>query len=376
MERFGKELLFCLLFFSFACCNNKQNHTYDNNESEVSIPNDTVYYAKGFHIETHAGYTLVKIRNPLNKSMFRKYILVPRSKTFNKIYNNGILIRTPLKRVVCFSSVMCEVFDILGILNTLIGVTDQQYIELPAINNKIVSGLIYNVGSFNKPDIEKLFFIKSEGIFIDYFSSANLFGKLNIPVICCLNYIESHPLGQAEWIRFIGLFFDKRATADSLFFQIVSSYNELKKTTATVAFRPTVFTEMKCGHTWYMPGGNSYVANMFYDAGANYILKNDTNVGSIPLSFEVILNEAIKSNYWLIKYYSLHNITYEQLKRQCANYTLFDAYKRKNIYVCNTILKPYYHALLLHPDWLLKEMISLFHPELSHGYLFKYYEKL
>lgn len=366
-------LLFCLLFL-FACREYK-NNCLNTNEN---VQNISTYYAQGFQVEKHSDYTLVRIKNPWNKKrLLQKYILIPRSEKLPKSLPEGILIRTPVKRTVCFSSVICGIFDALGVSNTLVGVTEPQYVNLPSVNKGIALGTIQNIGLSVNPNIEKLILTNPEIIFINPISAnTSILNKLNIPIIYCTDYMENHPLGQTEWIRFIGLLFDKKKLADSLFCETVSTYNRLKKLTTNVAFRPTVFTEMKYGNIWYMPGGKSYLANMLYDAGVNYILKNNSNTGSVSLSFETVLSKAEKANYWLIKYYSSQELTYKQLAKKCVNYTLFDAYKNQNIYACNTLKNFYYQELLLHPDWLLKEMISLFHPELLPNHAYRYYKKL
>ncbi|BAG83279.1 ABC transporter substrate-binding protein [Candidatus Azobacteroides pseudotrichonymphae] len=359
--------------FLFSCGENNSLSTGKN------FSNGSVCYARTFKIETYASYTLVRIQNPWNKTRFlQKYVLVPRSKKLPKSLPEGVLIRTPVKRAVCFSSAICGIFDALGVLDVLIGVTEPQYINLPFVTEGISSGTIQDIGFSVNPNIEKLMFINPEVIFINPINTkTDVLDKLNIPVICCTDYMENHPLGQAEWIRFIGLLFDKKEFADSLFFEIMHSYNELKKLVTNVVFRPAVFTEMKYGNIWYMPGGKSYLAHMLYDAGANYILKDDPNTGSVSLSFETVLSKAEKADYWLIKYYSPQELTYEQLFKKCPNYALFDAYKSRNIYVCNTLKKSYYQELLLHPDWILKEMISLFHPDLlPNSSVHRYYRKL
>lgn len=347
------------------------------NKKNIYNHHNNICYAQGFQIKTHIDYTIVRIQLPWDKHLFYEYFLIPKSKSIISVPSKGILIRTPLKQVVCFSSAICGIFNMLGVLNTLIGVIDPQYINLSIVTKKVNSGLIQNIGLLTNFDKEKLMNVNPKAIFVDCIdTNIRMLQKLHIPIIYCPSYMENHPLGQAEWIRFIGLLFEKQQLADSLFLKIVHMYSKLKKMTENVTFRPTVFTEMKYGSIWYMPGGRSYLARILHDAGANYILKNNLNTGSVPLSFEFVLNKARKANYWLIKYYNFQNLTYKQLAKEYINYTLFDAYKRKNIYACNTLKVPYYQALLLHPDCLLREMINLFHPELMSNYVPKYYNKL
>jgi iron complex transport system substrate-binding protein len=125
---------------------------------------------------------------------------------------------------------------------------------------------------------------------------------------------------------------------------------------------------------WYMPGGNSYIAHLFRDAGADYLWKEDTSAGSLGLSFETVLEKAEKAGYWLIKYNSPDNLTYEGLIKSNPNYAFFDAYKKRKIYTCNTGKVTYYEDVPIHPDRILKDMVWIFHPELLPEYQPEYYE--
>ncbi|MDR0412559.1 MAG: ABC transporter substrate-binding protein [Dysgonamonadaceae bacterium] len=340
---------------------------------------DSIYYAGGFTLETHPGYELVTVKNPWDKSkVLHRYLLVPKSGTLPENLPAGTLLRTPLERIVVFSSVLCGMLDELGALSSLAGVTDPQYMDIPAVQAQLSLGKILDLGQEMNPDIEKLMLAEPEAIFTNPVNEAGTgsLNKLNVPVVHCVEYMETHPLGQTEWIRLIGRLFDKKEHADALFFETVRSYNELKALTATVSHRPTVFTELKSGDFWYMPGGKSYMAQLLAAAGADYILKDDPSAGSISLPFEQVLDKAENACFWLFKYYQPQDMTYAQLAEGYNNYTLFDAFKKRNIYVCNTAKIPYYRELPLHPDRILMDMIHLFHPELLPGYRPRYFSGL
>jgi iron complex transport system substrate-binding protein len=189
--------------------------------------------------------------------------------------------------------------------------------------------------------------------------------------------METSPLGRAEWIRFLALFFDKQTLADSLFHETVKSYNQLKELTAHVTSRPTLLTETIYQGIWYLPGGNSYMAHIYRDAGADYLWKDDTSSGSLlALPFESVLDKAEKADFWLLKYNNPRDMTYRELAQNYPNYTFFDAFKRRNIYVCNTGKVTYYEELPIHPDYVLKDMVWIFHPELLPDYQPRYYKKM
>jgi len=341
--------------------------------------NDSIYYAKGFQIETHSGYMLATVRNPWNNNLIlQRYVLVPKSDTLPKSLPDGILIRTPIARTICYGSVQCVFLSELNALQTLAGVCEPQYINIPYVRENVRNGKIADLGQAANPDLEKIMLIQPEALFaapIDN-SGYGQAAKLKIPIIECVDYMEPTPLARAEWIRFLALFFEKKEIADSLFRETVNRYNELVRLTANVEKRPSVFTETVYSGIWYQPGGNSYIAHILSDAGANYLWKEDKNTGSIALSFETVLAKAEKADYWLIKDNNTEDMTYNKLICENPNYALFDAYKKRNIYLCNTGKVSYYEELPIHPDWILKDMVKIFHADLLPDYQLRYYKKI
>ena len=54
-------------------------------------------------------------------------------------------------------------------------------------------------------------------------------GKLGIPLIECADYMETSPLGRAEWMKFYGILIWKKALADSLFSAVKKEYRNVTR---------------------------------------------------------------------------------------------------------------------------------------------------
>jgi len=369
------HLLLCLIFIFFSCKKEQSNQT----RTVAHNSNDSIYFAKGFQIETHDNYTLVTIRNPWKPEReLQRFVLVPKSKPLPESLPEGALIRTPLKRTVSFGSVQCSFFAEFGALPTLVGVCEPNFIHIPFVQNGIHEGKIADVGQAANPNFEKIMFIEPEALFTAPIEETGTgqTSRLGIPAIECVDYMESSPLGRAEWIRFFALFFDKRSLADSLFTVTVNNYKALQNLTSRLETRPTVFAETIYSGVWWLPGGNSYMAHFLRDAGADYLWKDDTHTGSIGLPFESVLEKAEKADCWLIKYNTANELTLNELIKEYPNYALFDTYKKGDIYTCNTGKVPYYEELPVHPDYVLKDLVWVFHPELFPDYQPRYYRKI
>lgn len=129
-----------------------------------------------------------------------------------------------------------------------------------------------------------------------------------------------------------------------------------------------------------MAGGKSYIAQLFEDAGADYIWKDNTSTASFPLDSETILAQAQHADFWRIANSSSLPMTYERLKKENAIFTLFDAYKNQRIIVCDIQETGYFETSQMEPDVLLADFIHFFHPErmetLKKHYQPKYYRLL
>ena len=370
MKLLASFLLLCLTL----SCNMRQS-----SHSENSLSSDTIRYAQGFTVHHFDGYTAVEVRDPWNSTrLLQRYLLVDRDRPVPENLPKGTVVQVPAQNVVVYTSVHAAIIDQLGEADKVIGVCEPRYMDTPSIQEGLRAGKIADLGEATAPNIEKIIDIGAEIIIASPFQNAG-YGpaeKLGIPIIEAADYMESLPLGRTEWIRFYGLLFGKEVMADSIFRETEDRYLELKELAKTVTNRPTVISEKKFGSSWYMPAGDSYVAHLYNDAGADYIFKDLPGAGSTPLAFETVLDKAIHANMWLIKYNQTNDMTYKDLRTEYTPYENFDAFKNRRIYTCNTGIVPYYEEFPIHPDYLLKDLVWVFHPELLPGYTPRYYRKM
>ena len=144
--------------------------------------------------------------------------------------------------------------------------------------------------------------------------------------------MEADPLGRAEWLKFLGLLTGHSARADSLFRETETNYLRIKSLAEDVTHRPTLLTGMKFGTPWHVPTGESYMAHIFRDAGADYIFRDLPGTGSSPLAFETVLDRAIHADFWLIHYNKPTAMTYADLQSEYSPYSRFDAFRERRIY--------------------------------------------
>lgn len=370
-----KFFIFILFLLCFTLsCSVKQSSSEDK-----VVSSDTIRYARGFTIQHFNDYTSVEVRDPWDSTrILQRYLLVDRKQSVPGNLPKGTVLRMPVKNLVIYTSVHAAIIDQLNEADKIIGVCEPRYMDTPSIQEGLRAGRIVDLGEATSPNIEKFIDIGAELIFASPFQNSG-YGpaeKLGIPIIEGADYMESLPLGRTEWIRFYGMLFGKEAMADSIFRITERNYLNLKKLVDKAQKHPTVISEKKFGSSWFMPAGESYMANLFKDAGADYLFKDLPGAGSTPLAFETVLDKAIHADLWLIKYNQASEMTYKELRTEYTPYENFDAFKNLRIYTCNTGIVPYYEEFPIHPDYLLKDLVWVFHPELLPDYTPRYYRKM
>lgn len=368
-------LMLTLVLFLSACSGKDKTVS-------VFISGDTIplRYADNLTLVNYPDYTIATLRNPWDTlKTLHTYILVPASQPLPAHMPEGTIVRTPLRKSVIYSSVHCSLMDKLGAAGSIGGVCDLKYIKLPVIQDGYRNGTVTDCGDGMNPDMEKIIDLHPDAILLSPFENSGGYGrveKLNIPIIECADYMETSALGRAEWMRFYGLLFGKAAEADSLFARVEADYLRWAGKVADIEDKPTVFADLKSGATWYVPGGRSTVGRTFADAGADYVFSDLKNSGSSPLSFETVYEKAKDADIWLIKYNMPEDKTYRDLKNDYAPYVGFRAFRERRVYGCNTGRVPYYEETPFHPEWLLEDLIKIFHPDVAKTEGGRYFRKL
>lgn len=285
---------------------------------------------------------------------------------------------TPLQRVVVFTTSHCQLLEYLGLADRIVGVCDLQYVLIPDIQQRVRDGQIKDCGDAMSPDIEKIIDLHPDAIFVSPFEGNGGFGKLEktgIPIIQTADYMETSALGRAEWMRYYGRLFGRGRQADSLFAVVDSTYQSLKQYAAKLSKGRSILTERKTGATWYTPGGASSMGTIISDANGGYAFADDKHGGSLALSFEQIVDKAGDSDVWAFKYDGAKMMSREDLLREFHGYGALKAFRTGEIYECNTSVSPYFEETPFRPDYLLREMIILLHPQVNIGEL-RYYKHL
>lgn len=352
-------------------------------------------------------YTEAIIENPWKKgTTLHKYILVPKGKEGDEtvarlkddIRENATMqmgshcdiVRTPLESNVVFTAPHCQLMYELGCKNAITGVCDKDYINIPDIKERVklsdgkastsdTDKVIIDCGSSMQPDIERIIALKPEGLFISPFENSGGYGKLDklhIPIIETADYMETSPLGRAEWMKFYGLLFKSEERSDSLFSSIEKEYLALKAEAAKLPQGLSILTERKMGSVWYVPGGKSTMGILLKDANAKYIFADDTHSGSLAYGPERILSKGTQVDVWAFKYFGGKALSKSDLLAEYEGYKALKTFNQNSIYQVDTSTQPYFELTSFHPEILLREFIILAHPKATQFGKLRFYQHL
>lgn len=328
-----------------------------------------IHYAKGLRVDYRADGIHIFIMNPaLEGSTAEEFIIKGDASK---------------KRFICTTALQLGNFEILGIENRIVGINSLKNVFSPRMLDQLANGTTVKVGKEGNFDLEAVTAAKPDYILV----SASKFGgfeslrESGIPLIPHHGYKETDPLGQAEWIKLIGLLTGETRRANAVFGDIEKKYNDIKATVKRLVARnkklPTVLSGRQIRDGWYVMGGKSYMAQMFSDAGAKYVFAEDSSVGNetggITLDFETAYARGINADFWQTDGSFDGDFTLDVLQTEDERYATIAAFKNQHVLFCNFAKTPYRELGALEPHRILADFVKAFHPEVLPDYTPKYY---
>jgi len=352
--------------------------------SEIYKDSLQIKYARGFTFqELKDGNKLVEVGYPYpGAKAGYKYLLVQKGNEIPRHEPDVEVIIIPLESIVCTSTQYIPLLDYLGETDRLIGFPTTNYISSVKMRKRIDEGKLKDLGIDKEMNIEELFLLKPSMVMAFAMSSdlgqLKKIKELGVPVVINADYLEKHPLGRAEWVKFMSLFFNKEKEADSVFQIIEKEYLTTQTLAKTSSSKPTVMCGIVYGDAWFMPGGKNYAATLLNDAGCNYLWRDTESNGWLEIGFESVFAKAKDADLWI------GVGTFKSLKEIEASekrYALFRPFKEKNVYSYNARQgakggNEFLELGYLRPDIILKDLLKIAHPELLPDYQLYFHEKL
>lgn len=344
---------------------------------------NSIQYAKGLKIYKHLGFSIVKITNPWPEAKEGfTYILQEKNGIVPDNLRQFPTISIPIQSIVVTSTTHIPALELLGVENTLVGFPDTDYISSVKTRKLIDAGKVREVGVNENLNTEVLIDMKPDVIVGFGLNNSNPtldnLQKSGLKVMLNGDWTEQSPLGKAEWIKLFGALYGLDSKANTLFSKIEKEYNSTLALAKKATTKPTVLSGAMYQKIWYIPQGESWVSLFLKDARSNYLWSNTKGIGSLALPFEVILEKAKDADFWIAPgdYSSL-----KQMSESNPHYSQFDSFKNKKVYsyAVNKGEKGgilYFEWSPTRPDWVLKDLIKIFHPELLPHHKLFFFTKL
>lgn len=344
----------------------------------------TIDYATGWQIEYFNNYKLITVSEPwAGADTSFQYVLVQCGTPIPTGYPAAQVIEVPARSMIAMSTTYLPHLAEFGLIERLVAVDTAAYANTPAVQERIAAGAIAEVGSGPELDVERVLeldptLVMTFGSGDAQFDSHPQLIAAGVPVAINADFLEPSPLGQAEWGKFIAAFFNREMVANEWFAQVTAAYTALQAQASAAQERPTVLTGAPYQGTWFVPGGESYIARLIADAGGAYVWSDEQRVGSEPMSFEAVFERANNADYWI------NTGTWESRAAALAEderFGEFAALQNQQVYNNNARVNAqggndYFESGLANPHLLLADLVAILHPELLPEHQLRYYQQL
>lgn len=345
-----KLFLIALLFITFSC-KKKSVETGSENSTKIS---SLLQYTENQHS-----------------------ILLNSGSFFYNIEKKNL----PYKKIVLLNASLVGYFNELQAEDKIIGVSSPEYIFSQKIHQLIDSGKVENVGNEQKYDVEKILALKPDIIFTNHIevfeNTYKLLNKNNITIIFLDEYLENNPLEKSKYLLVIGKLIGKEHEAKTAFEKIEKNYTELQKLASKAPEKPIVLMNEIYGNQWFLPGGNTFAAQIIRDANANYILGDNTEKKAVPMSFEEVFAKAENAKFWVN---AGNHTNKKSLLIANPNYAKMKVFQKGKIYTVSGKesgkSNDYFESGVVRSDLVLKDYIKIFHPQLLPDYQLTYMKEL
>ena len=294
------------------------------------------------------------------------------------------IIFVPVRKIICMSSTHISMISALGREETIVGVSGAGFLFEPGLIDRFEKGLIRDVGyedNLNKelilslsPDLIMVYGVGSESL-----AYLHKLKELGVKVMFNADYLESDPLGKAEWIRLFGALYCCSDKAGSIFSEISENYNRLSRFIMENAGKnPDVMLGLPFRDTWFISPGNSYISRLISDAGGNYLWKETLSPVSMPMGLENVYIRALKADIWLNPGSASSRDEIVAVDPRLAKLPCFingSVYNNNNR-INGRGANDYWESGTMNPHILLRDLAAIMHPDLMGDTALFYYRKV
>lgn len=361
-----RKVLLLMLVCGLVACQGDTSAP-DGRAGWSGIPNDHAQY---FQLQVRGADRRVLVFGPGGqRDTAGIYRLVGRAE------GKELAIDSLLKRVAVVSTTHLPFITALGLASTVAGVAHADQVRDTAIVARIKNGAAVEIARAEGLDRERLIALDPQLLFDYPFGRSEQRAAAFPSTVVVTEYLEQHPLGRAEWLRFFGALFGKQHRADSLFDAIAHRYTTARELSSHLGERPEVLFGSHWEKTWYAPPGNSYMATLINDAGGHYWFTDSMAEGNITLGLEHLMRIGGDIDHLGVLLALPGKVDARTMTGGDRRISELDAV-RKGGFVGNSSRDDVFGQALLEPEVVLEDLRCIFHPIACRGHVPRYFRRV
>lgn len=262
-----------------------------------------------------------------------------------------------LERIAVLSTTHLPYLSTLGTADHVVAAAHLEQVRDGATKERRAAGQVVEIGTADGVDREALI-TASPDVLLGY-----PFGRsgsdtvvAGVPLLMIAEYLEPHPLGRAEWLKFFGVLVGKADLADSLYTGIAQRYDAAKSNVSGNQ-RPKVLFGSYWNGQWWVPPGNSYMAQFIEDAGGDYLFSDRRGKENIAVDMETMIALGEQVDAWGIITSSDLEIGYPDFHHGDGRVEHIKAFGTHRLFYANSAVSDLFGKAVLEPDIVLNDLV-------------------
>lgn len=285
-----------------------------------------------------------------------------------------VVVQVPVRRLATGNSAMLGAADELGIVDRLVGIDNVRTPTVDSVRRRIAEGGIQELWGYAHANIEPIMAVRPD-VYLSFYSAYPQFNLhpqlqwLGVRALPQADHLEGHPLGRAEWLKFLALLVNREAEANRHFAQVEQAYLHWRDLAAQATQRPTVMAGFPSGRdSFEVFGALNQRAQLLTDAGGDYVLSGLRKHGSLlQLGFEEVYVAGAEAPVWIGAQSGYASLA--QMIETTPRAAWFTSAKAGQVYALDrgyigAWASPSHDNGMTRPHLALAELVQALHPEL------------
>ncbi|MCA9912649.1 MAG: ABC transporter substrate-binding protein [Anaerolineae bacterium] len=341
--------------------------------------------AANFSVEYFNNYKLVTVTGSTETYTYALVQCGTPAPEGDALPEDAQIVEVPAGGIVTLSTTYLPGLAALGLVDNLVGMDSFLYTSTPEVLERIEAGDVIEVAPAFELNTELVLATEPGLVMTDDYDPGRITQLVDLGIVAAVNtdYLEQTPLGRAEWLKYIALFYNAEATAEEIFSEIASAYEEVTDLAASVPEeeRPVVLwnSYSTFAEAWSIPGSETYSGYLIEDAGGIIALGAEAGSGSALLSFESVYDGALDADIWVPGLFAINSL--EDILALDARYEDFIAVQNSEVWNYDLDVNAnggnnFFELGVLAPHLVLQDLVAIFHPDLLPDHEFTFFRRV